>query len=153
MHDPLGHRNGEIADAARAKHLERARKLRILKYRMLFIFLLLPALLVVAIVFDWLWTLNLSGRMTRDHVLAVYAGLIAAFVLIFLVIGFFIRKRLRREDDEALKGPTPVERAPNPASMPISLSKARSRLARPEDTRPENTRSEDTRSIDRRSPN
>ena len=140
--EPLASLPGEISEAAR----DTQRKLRILKYRMLFIFLLLPSLLVGAIVFDWLWDLNLSGRMTRDHVLAIYGGLIAAFVLLFLVIGFFIRKRMRREEDEALKGPTPVERAPNPASMPIPLSKARSTTTRSKATRSEATRSEDRRS-------
>jgi len=134
---PLASPSGEISEAAR----ETQRKLRIVKYRMLFIFLLLPALLVGAIVFDWLWDLNLNGRMTRDHVLAIYGGLIAAFVLVFLVIGFFIRKRMRREEDEALKGPTPVERAPNPAAMPIPLSKARSTPTRPEDTKLKDRRS------------
>ena len=118
---PLASPSGEISEAAR----ETQRKLRIVKYRMLFIFLLLPALLVGAIVFDWLWDLNLNGRMTRDHVLAIYGGLIAAFVLVFLVIGFFIRKRMRREEDEALKGPTPVERAPRAAAQPIPMLKDR----------------------------
>ena len=118
---PLASPSGEISEAAR----ETQRKLRIVKYRMLFIFLLLPALLVGAIVFDWLWDLNLNGRMTRDHVLAIYGGLIAAFVLVFLVIGFFIRKRMRREEDEALKGPTPVERAPRAAAQSIPMLKDR----------------------------
>ena len=83
--DPLG----EMSEAARAKLQDKARKLRTLRYRMFFIFLLLPALLVIAIVFDWLWELNLSGHMTREYVLAIYGGLIAAFVLIFLIIGAF----------------------------------------------------------------
>jgi hypothetical protein len=117
---PLAAPFGEISEAARAK----AHKLRMLRYRMLFIFLLLPGLLVVAIVFDWLWDLNLGGHMTREYVLAIYGGLIAAFVLVFLVIGYFIRKRLRREEEEALQGPTPVERPPNPARQPIPLSAA-----------------------------
>jgi hypothetical protein len=88
---PLASPSGEISEAAR----ETQRKLRIVKYRMLFIFLLLPALLVGAIVFDWLWDL----------------------------------------------GPTPVERAPNPAAMPIPLSKARSTPTRPEDTKSKDRRS------------
>lgn len=116
--DPLG----EMSEAARAKLQDKARKLRTLRYRMFFIFLLLPALLVIAIVFDWLWELNLSGHMTREYVLAIYGGLIAAFVLIFLIIGYVIRKRMRHEEEEALKGPTPVEMVPNPATRPIPMS-------------------------------
>ena len=118
---PLAGPYGEISAAAR----EKQRKLRILRYRMLFIFLLLPALLVIAIVFDWVWELNLGGRMTREAVIAIYGGLIAAFVVIFLIVGYVIRKRMAREEEEALKGPTPVERAPNPASKPIPMSAGR----------------------------
>lgn len=118
---PLPGPLGEISDVARAK----ARKLRTLRYRMFFIFLLLPALLVISIVFDWLWELNLSGRMTHDYVLAVYGGLIAAFVLVFLIVGYIIRKRMAREEEEALKGPVPVERPPNLATKPIPMSAGR----------------------------
>lgn len=110
---------GEISEAAR----EKVRKLRTLRYRMLFIFLLLPALLVTAIVFDWVWELNLGGRMTREYVIAIYGGMIAAFVLVFLIVGTVIRKRMRREEEEALKGPTPVERASSPAAKPIPMPK------------------------------
>ena len=122
MQTPSTHPFGEISEAARATLLQdRARKLRILKYRLLFIFLLLPSLLVTAIVFDWIWELNLSGRMTRDHVLAIYGGLIALFVLVFLAIGYVIRKRMLREEEEALKGPTPVEMTPSTAAKPIPM--------------------------------
>lgn len=122
---PLADPLGELSDAARAKLQDRARKLRGLRYRMFFIFLLLPALLVIAIVFNWLWDLNLSGHMTREYVLAIYGGLIAAFVLVFLIVGYVIRKRMRREDEEARTGPTPVERPPNPATRPIPMSAGR----------------------------
>jgi hypothetical protein len=118
--ESVGHPFGEISDAARAK----ARKLRILRYRLLFIFLLLPALLVAAIVFDWIWELSLSGRMTRDDLVAIYGGLIAAFVLVFLVVGYAIRKRMRHEEEEALKGPVPVEMPPrSPKPIPMSTNR------------------------------
>ncbi|MCD6073134.1 MAG: hypothetical protein K0Q70_17 [Rhodospirillales bacterium] len=115
---PLTNPFGEISEAARAK----ARKLRILRYRLLFIFLLLPALLVTAIVFDWIWELSLSGRMTREYLIAIYGGLIAVFVLVFLVVGYVIRKRMRHEEEEALKGPVPVERALHSTVQPIPMS-------------------------------
>jgi hypothetical protein len=114
----LTNRYGEISDAAR----ENVRKLRILKYRMLFIFLLLPALLLAAIVFDWIWELDLSGRMTRAYVIAIYGGLIALFVLIFLVAGYMIRKRMAREEEETLQGPTPIEAPRHAAPKPIPMS-------------------------------
>jgi hypothetical protein len=114
---PLTNPFGEISEAAR----EKARTLRILRYRMLFIFLLLPSLLVMAIVFDWIWELSLSGRMTRDTLIAIYGGLIAAFVLVFLVLGYVIRKRMRHEEEEALKGPVPVEMTPRATSQPIPM--------------------------------
>jgi hypothetical protein len=110
---------GDISEAARAKLLDRTRKLRILKYRLLFIFLLLPGLLVSAIVFDWVWDMNLSGRLTRDYVLAIYGGLVALLVVVFCTIGYMIRKRMRREDEETLKGPTPIDMASKPAVRPI----------------------------------
>ena len=49
----------------------------------------------------------------------------AAFVLVFLIVGYIIRKRMAREEEEALKGPVPIERPPNPATKPIPMSAGR----------------------------
>jgi hypothetical protein len=116
---------GAMSEAAHQK----MRRLRALKYRLLFIFLALPGLLVAAIVFDWIWSLNLSGRMTHEYVLAIYGGLIAVFVLIFCIVGYLIRKRMRREEQDALKGPAPAEMSPRPTTKPITtkLKDGRSR--------------------------
>ena len=109
-----------MADVARSPEAEAA-ALRTVKYRLIAIFLLLPFVLVAAIVFDFVWEMNLSGRMTREYVLGIYGGLIAAFIAIFCGAGYLIRKRMRREEEELLKGPVPVEMKPNPAITPINM--------------------------------
>ena len=120
---PASQQPGEISDAARDDILERARKLRVVKYRLIFIFLLLPFLLVAAIVFDWVWEMNLSGHMTRTYVLALYGGLTLLFILAFCVVGYLIRKRMQREEEEMLKGPTAIEMPP--AAKPTNIRSRR----------------------------
>lgn len=120
---PASQQPGEISDAARDDILERARKLRVVKYRLIFIFLLLPFLLVAAIVFDWVWEMNLSGHMTRTYVLALYGGLTLLFILAFCVVGYLIRKRMQREDEEMLKGAMPTEMAPSATAQPRAATR------------------------------
>lgn len=106
--------DAEIDAAARAK----ADGLRRIKYRLILIFLLLPGLLVAAIVFDWLWEQNLSARLTRTWVIGIYGGLIVAFGVASCVIGYFVRKRMRREEEAEMA-------AAKSASKPVGMRSRR----------------------------
>jgi hypothetical protein len=90
------------ATAADVKAHAKISGLRRIKYRLILIFLLLPGLLVSAIVFDWLWSQNLSAHLTRPAIIGIYAGLVVVFGALSVLVGYFVRKRMRREEDEAI---------------------------------------------------
>jgi hypothetical protein len=103
---------GEISDDARRKADDKARNLRVLKYRLLFIFLLLPSVLVISILFDWIAESELLAHLSRTYVMLVYAGLIVLFVIVFLILGYILRKRLRHEEEQAALAAKPIEGFP-----------------------------------------
>lgn len=74
--------------------------------------MLLPGLLVAAIVFDWDSEFNLAARISSMSLMVVYAGLLGAFVAVFCVIGFGLRKRMLPEEQDILP---PSKAMPMPA--------------------------------------
>jgi uncharacterized membrane protein len=124
------YQSGEISDAARYELADRARKLRILKYRLIFIFVALPFLLVAAIVFDWVWEMELAAHMTRAYVLSVYGGLIGLFILIFCAVGYLIRKRMQREEAEMLNATVPGAPLTSPAPIKPATPNPKDRRSR-----------------------
>ena len=83
--------------------------------------MLLPGLLVAAFVFNWASEFNLAARMSSMSLMVVYACLLGAFVAVFCVIGFGLRKRTLREEQDILPPPKPM-----PMPAPIRPTNIRS---------------------------